>query len=54
MLAAAQAEWTELTASVPPLVEAIQARVDQLSKSRKVPKGMDKAGFEATSPSSKP
>jgi hypothetical protein len=46
-LAAAQSEWTELTASVPPLVEKLQAKVDQLSKSRKYPKGMDKAGFEA-------
>ena len=44
--AAAQSEWTELTASVPPLVEKLQARVDQLSKSRKYPKGMDKAAFE--------
>ena len=45
-LAAAQSEWTELSASVPPLVEKLQARVDQLAKSRKYPKGMDKAGFD--------
>jgi hypothetical protein len=46
-LAAAQSEWNDLNASVPPMVEKLQARVDQLSKSRKYPKGMDKAGFEA-------
>ena len=46
-LAAAQTEWNDLTASVPPLVEKLQARVDQLSKSRKYPKGMDKAGFDS-------
>ena len=46
MHAAAQAEWTDLSASVPPLVEKVQARVDELSKSRRYPKGMDKAAFE--------
>ena len=46
ILAAAQAEWTELNASVPPLVDAIQGRVDTLTKSRKLPKDVDKAGFE--------
>ena len=46
-LAAAQTEWNELSASVPPMVEKLQARVDQLTKTRKLPKGMDKAAFEA-------
>jgi chromosome segregation ATPase len=46
ILAAAQAEWTELSASVPPLVDAIQGRVDTLTKSRKLPKNVDKATFE--------
>jgi hypothetical protein len=46
-LAAAQSEWSDLSTSVPPLVEKLQARVDELSKSRKYPKGMDKAAFEA-------
>lgn len=46
-LAAAQAEWTDLSAKVPPLVEKLQARVDQLSKTRKYPEGMDKAAFDA-------
>jgi DNA repair exonuclease SbcCD ATPase subunit len=45
-LAAAQGEWTDLNGSVPPMVEKLQARVDQLAKSKKFPKGMDKAGFE--------
>jgi hypothetical protein len=45
-MAAAQTEWNELSASVPPLVEKLQARVDQLTKTRKYPKGMDKAAFE--------
>ena len=46
VMAAAQAEWGELSASVPQLVEAIQSRVDTLSKSRKLPKNVDKATFE--------
>ena len=46
-LAAAQAEWTDLSAKVPTLVEKLQARVDQLSKTRKYPEGMDKAAFDA-------
>jgi hypothetical protein len=46
-LAAAQSEWNDLSASVPPMVEKLQAKVDQLSKTHKFPKGMDKAGFEA-------
>jgi len=45
-LAAAQAEWNDLNSSVPGLVEKLQARVDQIAKSKKYPKGMDKAGFE--------
>jgi hypothetical protein len=45
--AAAQSEWDELTASVPPLVDKLQSRVDQLTKTRKYPQGMDKAAFDA-------
>jgi hypothetical protein len=45
--AAAQQEWDELNAAVPPLVEKLQARVDQLARTRKYPKGMDKAAYEA-------
>jgi len=44
--AAAQAEWGELSTSVPQMVEAIQSRVDTLSKSHKLPKDVDKATFE--------
>ena len=47
MMAAAQTEWTDLSASLPKAVETLQARVDQLSKTHKLPKGMDKAGFDA-------
>jgi chromosome segregation ATPase len=47
LLAEAQTEWSELTSSVPPMVEKLQAKVDQISKTRKYPKGMDKAAFEA-------
>lgn len=46
MLEAAQGEWNELSASVAPAVEALQKRVDQIAKTRKLPKGLDKAGFE--------
>lgn len=46
MLAAAQAEWTELNASVPGMVTRLQAKVDSLSRNRRLPKGLDKAAFE--------
>jgi hypothetical protein len=45
-MAAAQTEWTDLSTKVPQMVEAIQSRVDTLSKSRKLPKNLDKAGFD--------
>jgi hypothetical protein len=34
-------EWRELAASVPPLIEALSTRVDALSKTRRIPKGID-------------
>ena len=46
IMAAAQAEWGELSQSVPQLVDALQSRIDTLSKSRKLPKNVDKATFE--------
>jgi hypothetical protein len=46
MFAAAQAEWTELSATVPDMVVKLQARVDTFTRSRRLPKGMDKASFE--------
>jgi hypothetical protein len=38
--------WEEMAAGLPKMVEAIKSRVDILSKSKKLPKGMDKAKFE--------
>jgi len=38
--------WEEIAAGLPKMVEAIKSRVDILSKSKKLPKGMDKATFE--------
>jgi hypothetical protein len=38
--------WDEMAAGLPKMVEAIKSRVDILSKSKKLPKGMDKATFE--------
>ncbi len=47
LMATAQQEWTELTASVPPLVDTLQKRVDALTRSRRYPQGLDRASFEA-------
>jgi hypothetical protein len=44
---AAKATWATLSGDVPNMVQAIQSRVDVLSKSRRLPKGLDKATFEA-------
>ena len=38
--------WEEMAGGLPKMVEAIKSRVDILSKSKKLPKGMDKATFE--------
>ena len=38
--------WEELAGGLPKMVEAIKSRVDILSKSKKLPKGMDKEKFE--------
>ena len=46
MLAAAQTEWSDLSASVPKAVESLQAKIDQLTKTHKMPKGLDKAAFD--------
>ena len=40
-------QWTSLSADLPQMVEAIQSRVDTLSKSRRLPKNIDKAAFDA-------
>jgi hypothetical protein len=47
LIATAQQEWTELSASMPTLVDSLQKRVDSLSRSSRLPQGMDKAAFEA-------
>jgi len=39
--------WEEMAAGLPKMVEAIKSRVDILSKSKKLPKGMDKPKLEA-------
>jgi chromosome segregation ATPase len=47
VMAAAQAEWTDISAKMPQMVEALQSRIDTLSKSRKLPSGVDKTTFES-------
>lgn len=44
---ALMATWTSLSAGLPQVVQAIQSRVDILSKSKKLPAGMDAATFDA-------
>ncbi len=39
--------WQEMSGGLPGMVEAIQSRVNILSKSRRLPAGIDKAKFEA-------
>jgi hypothetical protein len=45
-LAAAKTEWEGLSAEVPRMVETIQARVDELSKKKRLPMGVSKEEFE--------
>lgn len=40
------AAWTGLSTSMPKMVETIQSRIAMLSKSKKLPAGLDKAKFE--------
>jgi chromosome segregation ATPase len=47
VMAAAQAEWADISAKMPQMVETLQSRIDTLSKSRKLPSGVDKATFES-------
>lgn len=37
--------WTDLSGSLPQMVASIQAKVEELGKARKLPKGMDKAAL---------
>lgn len=46
LVAAAQQEWKDLSSSVPELVATLQTRVDALTRSRRLPQGMDKEAFE--------
>jgi hypothetical protein len=46
-LARTKQQWRSFSADVPKMVAAIQSRVDELSKSRRLPKGVSKASFES-------
>ena len=45
--AALTATWSGLSASMPKVVEAIQSRIDILSKSKKLPASLDPATFDS-------
>jgi len=47
-VAAAKTEWEGLSESVPKQVTAIQARIDELSKSKRLPWGIKKEEFEGS------
>lgn len=47
-LAAAKTEWEGLSADVSRQVESIQARIDELSKSKRLPWGIKKEEFEGS------
>ena len=53
-LAKAKDAWGSMSAEVPKMVEAIQKKVDTLSKTHKLPKGMTKEGFAAAKSSLEP
>jgi hypothetical protein len=44
--AAAKTEWASLNDDVPKMVDSIQARVDELSKGKRLPFGLNKDEFE--------
>jgi hypothetical protein len=39
-------EWGTIAAAVPPMLQAIGAKVEELAKAKKLPKGMDKQAVE--------
>ena len=41
------AKWNSIAADVPKAVEAVKSRVDMLSQSKKLPKGLDAAKFDS-------
>lgn len=47
VMKALAAQWTELSASVPQLVTSVKTRVEALSKTRRVPKGVDLAAAKS-------
>lgn len=47
-LAAAKTEWEGLSASVSKQVDSIQARIDELSKQKRLPFGISKDEFEGS------
>jgi hypothetical protein len=47
IMKALNGDWTGLAASVPGVVSAVQSRVDMLSKSKKVPAGIDLAAAKS-------
>ncbi len=46
-IAALTESWNALSSDLPNMVNAIQSRVDVLSKSKKLPKNLDQASFDA-------
>ncbi|HKE44870.1 MAG TPA: hypothetical protein VKB41_10090 [Steroidobacteraceae bacterium] len=46
-IAALTDSWNSMSGDLPKMVDAIQSRVDMLSKSKKLPKGLDQATFDA-------
>ena len=47
-LEAAKGKWAEASTDLPKMVGAIQSRLDILTKSKKLPKGLDKATLDQT------
>lgn len=45
-LEAAKGQWAEVSTDLPKMVGAIQSRLDILTKSKKLPKGLDKATLD--------
>jgi response regulator of citrate/malate metabolism len=45
-LEAAKGKWAEASTDLPKMVGAIQSRLDILTKSKKLPKGLDKATLD--------
>lgn len=46
VMAALNGEWTQLSTELPAAVTAIQGRIDELAKAKKLPEGLDKAAVE--------